>query len=319
MKNIKKDIEQLEIAAELLDKNSPTGARLSLFLLDNLAELLMYNSVRMEFAWDDQFASVRPPKCSANKRRKIMDYFNDKVNFLVEEKKLDYDQEQVLKLGHRLRNEAYHNGILREYIIIPITRAYLQTVCELLPTLWIGSYSYTNHNEVKDFLKKYDENFGDIDHDSLRQICQIILKGRECEVSQLALAVSDDLINRVEETIEGLEYLSSNGQKKSPDEILKWMQFREETDIEFGVVKSDEEFRELWKKVEQALSVFRPKVTLRTLESWKRKAERIKLEASSGVISAKFQEIDQPFLKIENFVSEAVFEYDEYINSQMHG
>ena len=83
MKNIKKDIEQLEIAAELLDKNSPTGARLSLFLLDNLAELLMYNSVRMEFAWDDQFASVRPPKCSANKRRKIMDYFNDKVNFLA--------------------------------------------------------------------------------------------------------------------------------------------------------------------------------------------------------------------------------------------
>jgi len=87
MKNIKKDIEQLEIAGELLDKNSPSGARLSLFLLDNLAELTMYNFVRKEFSRNNQFAPVIPPKYSSKKKRNILKHFNDKVNFLVSDLK----------------------------------------------------------------------------------------------------------------------------------------------------------------------------------------------------------------------------------------
>jgi len=103
-----------------------------------------------------------------------------------------------------------------------------------------------------------------------------------------------------------------------PEEVLKWMQFREDTEIEFGIVKTGDEFSDFWKKVNKALSDFRPKFTLKTLEAWKGKAEKIKFETSYGGICAKFQDIDKPFLKIENFVSEAVFEYDEYINRQIH-
>ena len=40
MKNIKKDTEQLEVAGELIDRNSRSASKLALFLLDNLAELI---------------------------------------------------------------------------------------------------------------------------------------------------------------------------------------------------------------------------------------------------------------------------------------
>ena len=39
MREIKKYIEQLEEATRLLTKKTPTGARLALLLIDNLAEL----------------------------------------------------------------------------------------------------------------------------------------------------------------------------------------------------------------------------------------------------------------------------------------
>jgi len=301
MRNIKKDIEQLETAGELLDKDSPTAARLSLFLLDNLAELLMYNVARIELSRDDRLASIRPPSYSAKKRQNILRRFNPKVNFLVQDLgELDLLQGHILKVGHRLRNEAYHNGVLRESIIIPVARVYFQTVCELLPTLWTGGYTVTDHTEVEDFLRKYGQDSGIINHDILKGICRTISRGRECDVSELAKAVSNDLASRIEETIESIEHLSSD-LKRSPEDLLKGIQFFEKTELESGIAKSHEEWREFQREIEVRLSAFRPKVTLKTLETWEKKAKEISSETSRGTILAKFNEIDKPFLEdIEN-------------------
>jgi len=46
MREIKRNIEQLEEAIQQLDKQTPTGARLAVLLLDNQAELLMYNKAQ---------------------------------------------------------------------------------------------------------------------------------------------------------------------------------------------------------------------------------------------------------------------------------
>ena len=50
--------EQLEQAAELLDKCSPACARLALILVDNIAEVVMYQRARHEFAMDRAFGEV---------------------------------------------------------------------------------------------------------------------------------------------------------------------------------------------------------------------------------------------------------------------
>jgi hypothetical protein len=85
MREIKKDIEQLEEASHQLGKRTPTGARLALLLLDNLTELFMYKKVRLIFAQDSQFEPSLPPKHPISKREKILEHFNEKVNFLVSE------------------------------------------------------------------------------------------------------------------------------------------------------------------------------------------------------------------------------------------
>lgn len=50
MRNLGKDIEQLEVAGYLIDNNSPTMSRLALFLIDNLVELIMYRISLLKFA-----------------------------------------------------------------------------------------------------------------------------------------------------------------------------------------------------------------------------------------------------------------------------
>ena len=83
MNDIRKDLDQLGVAGELIDKNKLNIARLGLFLPDNLAELIMYRKVMLEISRDDHFRMIGAGKYSTSKRRKIFDYFMDKVTFLV--------------------------------------------------------------------------------------------------------------------------------------------------------------------------------------------------------------------------------------------
>ena len=324
MKDIKKDIEQLEFAGELIDKNSPTTSRLALFLIDNLAELIMYRNVMREFLQDEQrgkqYILAIPKKYSMKKENKVKQYFKDKVNFLVNDlKKISESDGWVLRVGHYLRSESYHIGILRERIIVPITRTYFQTICKIFPSIWRGGYSYTNYEEVTEFLRKYGIEEGSIDHNVLAKICSNMLRGRDCKELELAKVISEDLVTRIQETLEGLEYLASDPNAEPPDEILKWMQFRKEGRLESIIAKTkDEEFHSFSKMVKDKLAVFRPKVTLDTLKEWIKKAKAIKHERDRVTILSKFWEIDKQFLPIENFVLEAVVEYDMEINSQIH-
>lgn len=58
MKFLAQVIEQIEEAANQLDKQTVTGSRLALILIDNLIEILMYNCTKDELTLDDQIAII---------------------------------------------------------------------------------------------------------------------------------------------------------------------------------------------------------------------------------------------------------------------
>ena len=96
-----------------------------------------------EFRRDDQY-SLKPSKYSSKKKNNVKKYFDDKVKFLVNNlKKIRETDGFILKAGHYLRNEAYHNGIIRNRIITPITRTYFQTICKMFPSLWAHVYAHS--------------------------------------------------------------------------------------------------------------------------------------------------------------------------------
>jgi hypothetical protein len=315
MREVIKDIEQLEVAGELIDKNTPTASRLALFLIDNLAELIMYRRSLYEFRYDESWPLVfRPRKYPIKRIKEIKDHFKPKINLIVNHLKLITESDGiVLRIGHALRNEAYHNGILRDRILIQITRAYFQTVCEIFPSLWIDSYSYSREEEVKKLLDKYGVNSIFITNDIIKIIYEKILQGRQFDSIALAESISDDLIKRIREIIDALEDSPSANRAMSADERLKWLQFRNEGIFEFGIVENDEEYHAKWGKIQDEFAVYRPKVTIKKLNRWIEKAMAILKENDKGRIFQKFWEIDEQFLKIENLVMEAVIEYEKEI------
>jgi len=321
MREIKKDIEQLEEVANQIDKQTPTGARLALLLLDNLIELLAFKKVRYVFALDSMYQRPdKPPKYSPNKRKKVRDYFKDKVNFLVSETKdISRDEGEVLKVGHEFRNEAYHNGVLRESIIESVTSVCFETVCRLLPHLWGGSYSYSRESEVSTFLNRFGIQGSAITIEAIEKICNNLLTGRICTTDSLSETLSNDLITRIDELVEALEYLQTDVRPDvTPDDFLKEIQFSQTFPGELKFTETHEGFIEMHRTREEYLSKFKPEVTLAVIERWKKQAANIKSETTPGLIMRKFSDIDRHFLKIEELIYEAVAEFEMYIDSQIH-
>jgi len=320
MKGLMKDLAQLEVAGELIEKNTTSTSRLALFLIDNVAELIMYKNVMDEFRRDDHYI-LKPSKYTAKKKEEIKKLFKPKVNFLVNDlSKITESDGFVLKVGHYLRNEAYHNGIIRDRIITPITRTYFQTICKLFPSLWSRVYVHFFNGEEKEFYRRYGIGVGGIDHNVLAEIGSKILRDRGCKECELANAIAEDLVIRLQETLEYLEYLPSGKFTKSPADTLKWLQFIEKGGSESKIISdSPEEFRLFWKGVEEKFNIFQPKITLETCKIWLAKATDIRNEKDSGIILEKFWEIDRQYLPIENLVTEVVNGYEMEIDRQIHG
>lgn len=79
-------IEQIEEAANQLDKQTVTGSRLALILIDNLIEILMYNCTKDELTLDDQIAIIygtylfRWDEIPGSDNSRFIEFLNKKYN-----------------------------------------------------------------------------------------------------------------------------------------------------------------------------------------------------------------------------------------------
>ena len=309
MRNIRKDIEQLQIAGDLIDRRTPTTARLALFLIDNVMELAMWRVVRLVFAYDSVPWRAEAPKYSASKRGKIKADFKKRVGFLCEELgKIAASDAKVLRVGHDLRNESYHNGQVRDIVVGPLVQTYFQVACRLYPSLWLGDFAFSHHSEITSFLKEFGLDGSMIDQDVLRTICSRLAQGRACPTVDLANAIADHLTQRIEETMQCLNDLASARPGGAPGDALKWVQFHEAGIPAFE--RQRKTFAEWCQRVESEFAAFRPKVTLSTLQRWSAEAEQLRSARYAGPLVDTFWQIDVQFLPIENAVTEAILAYE---------
>lgn len=320
MRELRKRLEMLEEACKQLDKGTNTGARLALILLDNLAEITMYEKVRHLFAHDSQFVGVIPRKYSDRLRNKVLWGFSDKVDLLVRDvDTISEDQGKVLKGGHILRNEAYHRGQVRERIIREVALTYLRVVCHVLPTLWSGVLVLVPSEDMGGYLKQFGVDASMIDWDVLKSVCTYFLDERGCGVEELTSSLSSDLTRRIEEVVEGCEYLAEGGYERVPaDDVLKNLQFNPQFHEKHEFAKTDEGFRDFVETRKREVAEYIPPITLATLGEWKSRAEAISSMAFPGSALDEYSDIDRMLSDIRETVGQAVYEFDEWVNMQVH-
>ena len=320
MRELRKRLEMLEEACKQLDKGTSTGARLALILLDNLAEITMYDKVRYLFAHDSQFEGVIPRKYSDQLRKKVLWGFSEKVDLLVRDMDtVSEDQGKVLKGGHILRNEAYHRGQVPERIIREVARTYLRVVCHILPALWSGTLMLVPGEDVDGYLKQFGVDASMIDWDVLKSVCTYLLDERGCGVEELASSLSSDLTRRIEEVVYDCEYLAEGGYERIPaDEVLKNLQFNPQFHEKHEFAPTDEGFREFVETRKREFAEYIPPITLATLDEWKSRAEAISSMAFPGAALDEYSDIDRMLSDIQETVGQAVYQFDEWVNMQVH-
>lgn len=310
MENTHRHIEQLEEAARQLERGTATGARLALVLLDNLAEVFMYRKVQEVFLRDRVPHWVAQFRYPTRKRREVLRSFPAKVDFLAAETELlGQDEAEVLRVCHRLRNEAYHEGVAREGVLMPIARVQCVTVCGLLPRLSLGYLYSPTRMEERIFVRRFCTPAWDIDEDITTGVRERLQADYPCAVSDMCHSLCADLLRRIDELAENLECAVYGPTVKDENEVLKLLQFEfdPEDDRELG----EAEFREYVRAWQRAYARYVPPVTTRTLEDWRKAASRIRTRSAPGAVLRAYADIDEPLLSLEELAAGYAWQVDE--------
>lgn len=316
MRTIQRDAEQLTEAVQLLRKGTATGARLALILLDNLAELLLHRRVRYEIGWDDHWHSGDDRKIPPKLRRGALRSFEPKIELLlssvISERLSPYEVE-MLCLCHRLRNEAYHEGIVRDQILPGIAEAYLYMVRDLWPRFWDQQYGSTQLGEDTEFLRKYGcEGGGVIDSDALSQVAHAICGSQDATSVQLLDVMGEDLVERIDNAIEVVEDLATNvHDSPTPEVFLKRLQFSSVETVPRPTDQSHEAFVDFLARYDQGLDKYDPLVNLGTLRQWREDGSKLPdcRDDTAGV--RFFNEADAELVEIERLVYDAAYHFDQ--------
>lgn len=145
---------QLQEAEDLLRRGTTAHARLAFILLDNAAEVMMFRNIeallfhnplneRLVALWEEILQStdsseaqahhdaIKQEVVSKTKRARLERSFDAKVDYLVENDRLEATAGRVIKKLHGYRNELYHRDRIRSLTVRSAALLYFQLASSL--------------------------------------------------------------------------------------------------------------------------------------------------------------------------------------------
>jgi hypothetical protein len=315
MERIRLVFEQIEEAKRLLEDGSILKLRLATILLDNVAEILMNRELRYRFAWDDRGQFLGKQNAYSPEERKNAERrFDEKVRLLIRLGKLSKDQGAVIDAGHQFRSEMFHVEQIRRPILRPAAVLLFHTVIDLSDQLLSRSYMLPGPSEKESqaFIQRFGIGKGFLlDDEFPKKIGAVLRAGISFNPSGLPAALSEDLVERVDQTLTNLKYVSEGSSEQQIDRQLRYSQFwRTEgyklAEATAGEKLLDEAFDE-WNSNGNA------QYTLSRLRKWRRTAELI-VSCPAPMALRHYCGVDKKFRPFEEEVHETVFQFEEHID-----
>lgn len=306
---------------------------MALILLDNAAEILMYRKVLSEFGYNEMYKKLRsqveatmppdildkfltkhaiPEILEEKKKRKVLKYFDEKIKFLCDTSGLiPGPVRAVLSSLHIYRNETYHRDIIRDEILRPIAILYFELVCELLTYLKHSGISCSSEDDWSQFFKKY--SLGETPF-KMRMLSdediELILTGFRAELSinlhDLRETLQEYVINRLDETLDRVNFISDTLGIKDLNTTLKLIQFTQ-TD---GSIKFNN--RDLLLRSEEFSNYTAP-IKEEDFFDWRAKAHNfVNIEEKLALFMA-FKDVEDQLEPIERKIYDVADELDAAI------
>jgi len=333
MINIRLIYEQIEACKAHLLSGSLLGFRMALILSDNVAELLMYQELDRQFAFDDQLLpkweptrtewlrAGRGPKYTPEERLDAEREFKPKTRILrFRLGRISNDDSSILNVCHKFRCEAFHRGKLRSSILEQVSKLLYISVVNLTLKLPISTVVLPSPNPGPadaSFLSRFgiQDAMLLVTDSGKQQLADKLLADVDFNEILFAKILSSNIIDRIDETIGYLEYIGETNDHSQIDRNIQYHQFWREV----GAKLMEEGIRQ--PNLEEAFLIWqsqgKAKYTFRKIEKWKQKAELIALCKIPARVLEQYWSIDKHFRPFEDEIAEAVFRYDEEINSRI--
>jgi len=235
--------------------------------------------------------------------------------------RISEDDRKIPSVCHKLRCEAFHRAHLRPQILEHVCKLLYQTVADVTVKLPVKVYSIPGGEVYKDsaaFLERFAlqsaYNLGTYEREG--KLRGKLVENIAFDTAQFARALSADLFQRIDETVDGLAYVGETDDRAKIDHNLKYTQFWRELGAKLlknGIYEPQlgEEFK-AWQAAGGA------KFTLSKIERWRRVALAIARISSPASALDHYWAIDKRFIPLEQDVAEAVCRYDDEINMRVH-
>lgn len=243
-------LQQLEIARELVLTRGETGCRVSLILLDNVAETILYRIIQNEFESDDFTRAFVPERYPPNARRQIERVFAEKLNAVAKARLLPVPVVTTLLILHAYRNAAYHRDTHNPVVLPLLARVALIAVADLFARTRAGIRisGAGGHQEPIDWLERYGAGKAFVDFDVAARSIARQLKARvRPSLPVLVNGFAADITSRIANVRQVLTEQLPAPNEEEINRILKWFEFRHSNpDLES---KLSEDYRALIYKI----------------------------------------------------------------------
>lgn len=286
-------VEQLDLCSNLYQKKSNPSYRISLILLDNVSEIILYRYFQDKFSHDSFTKWIVPPSISDKDKIKVLSYFDDKVKVAYRNRLLSKCDALIIKIAHHYRNESFHKDSHNPSAINVLSRLMFSAVLNLFIKTNGGIISNISEGVDKNnisFFTKYGISTSFISYsEAAKTISKSLALKKKPPLSSIKRTLAEDVEERTKRCLKILTNIFPLLRNESVDTALKLFEFKtvhpdkeDEHSIEIrqirykvgkgnstGITKqmwvnAERQFKE---RFEKELKLFKPNLTLRVIKN----------------------------------------------------
>lgn len=299
-------VEQLDLAAQQLQTQEPSTARLALILSDNIVELMLHQQCS-DAVWRDRlYRHLNKMPLTPKRRTEIVGrYFGPKLGFCYRELgRFGSDVYETIRVAHDLRNELYHVGRRHEDIVYEVAWHYHDAACNLLGELPLEVYSWNTDDKLSDVVVRHATKSPWELKTPFEDAAASLAASKPTQAPQLAAALANSLMLRLEIVENHFGWIMRGDESDAIAEAeFDDFAYGDDSPVWDKVRDLAEDERE--RALKRIRAKWQPRFTANPLPRWRRQCERLSTQRKRGSALATFHRLEAEIEPFERFIIKA--------------
>ncbi len=223
-------VEQLEICSNLYKKKTNPSYRISLILLDNIAEIILHRYVQHILMQEAFTKWIVPPSISVKDNKRLSSYFDDKVKFARKSRLLSSSDALIIEIAHEYRNKSFHKDNHNPKAISILSRLLFSAVLNLFIKTNGGIIDNLSEGVDKNrfiALRKYGLSSNFISYsEAAKTISKSLSFKKKPPLSSIKQILAKDVEDRANRCLDTLKTVYPSLKHEAVDAALKLFEFK---------------------------------------------------------------------------------------------